>query len=200
MAKKTIDQSGAVPFVRPDKALFTNIPSESIDYAVIEKCTTGLDGCNNSNEVDTFAVKMVELDAGWNDLGAWNAVWQVGKQDGEGNVTTGDTMLANTKNSLVHANSRLVAVAGVENLIIIETPDAVLVTDRNKSQDVKSIVNQLEQQVREEKIYIAKSLVHGAGMTSSMKVSVLRSSVLRSTPEQACHCKCTTTGQSTGLW
>jgi len=149
--KKTIDQSGDVLFVRPDKELFTSIPSESIDYAVIEKCTTGLDGCNNSNEVDTFAVKMVELDAGWNDLGAWNAVWQVGKQDGEGNVTMGDTMLANTKNSLVHANSRLVSVAGVENLIIIETADAVLVADRNNSQDVKSIVNQLEQQGRKEK-------------------------------------------------
>jgi mannose-1-phosphate guanylyltransferase/mannose-6-phosphate isomerase len=137
---KALDQSGEVTFVRPDKALFITVQSESIDYAVIEKCTAG-----------TFSVKMVELDAGWNDLGAWDAVWQVGKQDAEGNVTSGDTLLANTKNSLVHASSRLVSAVGVENLIIIETADAVLVADRKNSQDVKSIVSQLEQQRREEK-------------------------------------------------
>jgi mannose-1-phosphate guanylyltransferase/mannose-6-phosphate isomerase len=137
---KSMDQSGDVTFVRPDKLLFTAVPTESIDYAVIEKCTAGI-----------FSVKMVELDAGWNDLGAWDAVWQVGKQDQDGNVTTGDALLANTKNSLVHASSRLVSAVGVENLIIIETADAVLVADRKNSQDVKSIVNQLEQQQREEK-------------------------------------------------
>jgi mannose-1-phosphate guanylyltransferase/mannose-6-phosphate isomerase len=137
---KAMDQSGEVTFVRPDKTLFTAIPDESIDYAVIEKCTAG-----------TFSVKMVELDAGWSDLGAWDAVWQVGRRDAEGNVTSGDTLLANTKNSLVHANSRLVSAVGVKNLIIVETADAVLVADRKNSQDVKSIVNQLEQQKREEK-------------------------------------------------
>jgi mannose-1-phosphate guanylyltransferase/mannose-6-phosphate isomerase len=137
---KAMDQSGEVTFVRPDKALFTAVPSESIDYAVIEKCT----GSQNH-------VKMVELDAGWNDLGAWDAVWQVGKQDQDGNVTSGDALLSNTKNSLVHASSRLVSAVGVENLIIVETADAILVADRKNSQDVKSIVNQLEQQQREEK-------------------------------------------------
>ncbi len=137
---KAMDQSGEVNFVRPDKALFTAMPSESIDYAVIEKCATG-----------TFSVKMVELDAGWNDLGAWDAVWQVGKQDAQGNVISGDVLLANTKNSLVHASSRLVSTVGVENLIIVETADAVLVVDRKNSQDVKRIVSQLEQQKREEK-------------------------------------------------
>jgi mannose-1-phosphate guanylyltransferase/mannose-6-phosphate isomerase len=139
-SNKASDQSGEVAFVRPDKALFTAVPSESIDYAVIEKCTTAM-----------FSVKMVELDAGWNDLGAWDAVWQVGKQDHDGNVTSGDALLANTKNSLVHASSRLVSAVGVENLIIVETADAVLVADRKNSQDVKSIVSQLEQQKREEK-------------------------------------------------
>jgi mannose-1-phosphate guanylyltransferase/mannose-6-phosphate isomerase len=137
---KALDQSGEVVFVRPDKALFTDIPSESIDYAVIEKCIVG-----------TFLVKMIELDAGWNDLGAWDAVWQVGKRDAEGNVTSGDALLANTKNSLVHASSRLVSAVGVENLIIVETADAVLVADRKNSQDVKGIVSKLEQQKREEK-------------------------------------------------
>jgi mannose-1-phosphate guanylyltransferase/mannose-6-phosphate isomerase len=94
---------------------------------------------------------MVPLDAGWNDLGAWDAVWQVGQQDQDGNVTNGDTLLANTKNSLIHASSRLVSAVGVENLIIVETADAVLVADRANSQDVKNIVGQLEAQKREEK-------------------------------------------------
>jgi mannose-1-phosphate guanylyltransferase/mannose-6-phosphate isomerase len=141
---RTTDQSDQATFVRPDKAIFNTIPSESIDYAVIEKCP----GSHGSN---SFAVKMVELDAGWNDLGAWDAVWQVGQQDTDGNVTSGDTLLANAKNSLVHASSRLVSAVGIQDLIIIETADAVLVADRKNSQDVKNIVAQLESQKREEK-------------------------------------------------
>jgi len=141
---KTTDSSSDTTFVRPGKAQFNAIPSESIDYAVIEKCPAS-SGKNN------FPIKMVELDAGWNDLGAWDAVWQVGKQDGQGNVTSGDTLLTNTKNSLIHASTRLVSAVGVENLIIIETADAVMVADRSNSQDVKHIVNQLEAQKREEK-------------------------------------------------
>ena len=137
---KVKDASGDAEFVRPGKEAFNAIPSESIDYAVIEKCPKS-----------QFPIKMVELDAGWNDLGAWDAVWQVGNQDQNGNVTSGDVLLANSKNSLVSANSRLVSAVGVENLIIVETADAVLVADRKNSQDVKSIVSQLEAQGREEK-------------------------------------------------
>jgi mannose-1-phosphate guanylyltransferase/mannose-6-phosphate isomerase len=137
---KSVDQSGDVTFVRPDKLLFTAMPSESIDYAVIEKCTGS-----------QYHVKMVELDAGWNDLGAWDAVWQVGKQDAEGNVTNGDVLLTNTRNSLVHASSRLVSTVGIENIIIIETADAVLVADRKNSQDIKCVVSRLGSQQREEK-------------------------------------------------
>ena len=134
------DQSGEVSFVRPDKDVFKTIPSESIDYAVIEKCPG-----------TSFSVKMVELNAGWNDLGAWDAVWQVGSQDCNGNVTSGDTLLTNTQNSLVHASTRLVSAVGVNNLVIVETADAVLVADKANSQDVKHIVSQLEKQKREEK-------------------------------------------------
>jgi mannose-1-phosphate guanylyltransferase/mannose-6-phosphate isomerase len=137
---KTIDTSGDAIFVRPDSKLFNTIPSESIDYAVIEKCPGS-----------QFPIKMVELNAGWNDLGAWDAVWQLGAQDKDGNVTSGDTLLTNVKNSLVHASSRLVSVVGVENLIIVETSDAILVADRKNSQDVKNIVGQLAAQKREEK-------------------------------------------------
>lgn len=138
--EKTCDASGDALFVRPEPKFFNQIPSESIDYAVIEKCSGS-----------KFPIQMVELDAGWNDLGAWDAVWQVGEQDKEGNVTSGDTLISNTKNSLIHASTRLVSAVGVENLIIVETADAVLVTDRKNSQDVKSIVGQLEAQKREEK-------------------------------------------------
>jgi mannose-1-phosphate guanylyltransferase/mannose-6-phosphate isomerase len=138
---RTVDNAGQTTFIRPDKEVFKAIPSESIDYAVIEKCP----------ESTKFNVKMVELNAGWNDLGAWDAVWQVGKQDEHGNVTTGDAITSNSKNSLIHSSSRLVSAVGVDNLIIVETADAVLVADRKNSQDVKHIVNQLEQQKREEK-------------------------------------------------
>jgi mannose-1-phosphate guanylyltransferase / mannose-6-phosphate isomerase len=134
------DQSGDVQFLRPDKTIFESIPSESIDYAVIEKCSSS-----------QFSIKMIELDAGWNDLGAWDAVWQVGQKDECGNVITGDVMLSDTHNSLIYSSDCLLAAVGVDNLIIIQTADAVLVADRSKSQDVKAIVNQLEKQKREEK-------------------------------------------------
>ena len=138
---RTQDRAEQATFIRPGIEEFKAIPSESIDYAVIEKCPGS----------EKFSVKMVGLNAGWNDLGAWNAVWQVGQQDSQGNVTSGDILLSNSRNSLVHATGRLVSAVGVENLIIVETADAVLVVDRNNSQDVKNIVAKLEEQKREEK-------------------------------------------------
>lgn len=137
---RSIDQAGGIQFVRPDKEIFSSIPSESIDYAVIERCP-----------LSHFSIKMVELDAGWNDLGAWDAVWQVGQRDAHGNVSSGDVLLSDTRDSLIRANSRLVGVVGVNNLVIIETADAVLVADRKNSQDVKRIVEQLGAQNRDEK-------------------------------------------------
>jgi mannose-1-phosphate guanylyltransferase/mannose-6-phosphate isomerase len=137
---KAEDRSDGTQFIRPNKALFASIPSESIDYAVIENCPGG-----------DYQIKMVELNAGWNDLGSWDAVWQVGKKDNDGNVTSGDVLLSNSRNSLVHASGRLVSTVGLDNVIVIETADAVLVADRSKSQDVKHIVKQLDAQGREEK-------------------------------------------------
>jgi mannose-1-phosphate guanylyltransferase / mannose-6-phosphate isomerase len=137
---KSSDASGDTLFIRPDKELFNSIPSESIDYAVIEKCPGS-----------TFAIRMVPLDAGWNDLGAWDAVWQVGSQDEQGNVTRGDVVLEQTTNSLVYSSNRLIGAVGVNNLVVVETADAVLVTDRANSQEVKAIIKRLEQESREEK-------------------------------------------------
>jgi mannose-1-phosphate guanylyltransferase/mannose-6-phosphate isomerase len=127
-------------FIRPDEDLFKAIPTNSIDYAVIEKCPQS-----------DFEIKMIELDACWNDLGSWDAVWQVGDKDKNQNVVYGDTLLENTKNSLVYADHKLVSVAGLDNIIVIETSDAILVIDRNQSQEVKMIVNKLSIEKREEK-------------------------------------------------
>ena len=128
-------------FIRPNENLFKAIPANSIDYAVIEKCPQS-----------EFEISMVELDAGWNDLGSWDAVWQVGDKDKDQNVNYGDTLLENTKNSLVYSDHKLVSTVGVDNLIVIETSDAILVADRNQSQHVKMIVDKLHSQKREEQV------------------------------------------------
>lgn len=126
-------------FIRPDRDAFETTPSESVDYAVMEKCPSS-----------PFSIKMVPLDAGWSDLGAWDAVWNVSPKEEDGNALKGDVLITASRNSLVHACSRLVALVGVENLVVIETADAVLVADRSRCQEVKQIVNQLNQQSREE--------------------------------------------------
>ncbi len=136
------NRSDDANFVRPDKECFTQVPSDSVDYAVMEKCPGS-----------SFGIHVVHLSAGWNDLGSWDAVWQVnqdGNQDAQGNVVHGDALLADTANTFVHASNRLVATVGVSNLIIVETSDAVLVADRSQSQNVKKLVTQLEAKQREE--------------------------------------------------
>ncbi len=126
-------------FVRPDAAAFAAVPAESVDYAVMEKCPgSGID------------IRMVPLDAGWNDLGAWDAVWQVAPQDDQGNATTGDVLLHDSQRTLVHATHRLVGTIGLRDVVVVETPDAVLVSDRARSQEVKAIVQALQLQKREE--------------------------------------------------
>ena len=126
-------------FVRPGKAEFAAVPSESVDYAVMERCP-GTD----------IALRMVALDAGWNDLGAWEAVWQVADKDERGNACVGDAIIADSRNTLVHATSRLVGVVGLSDIVVVETPDAVLVSDRARSQEVKQIVNRLGAEQRGE--------------------------------------------------
>ena len=137
---RSTDANPGTPFVRPGKAEFNAIPSESIDYAVMERCPGSA----------FLAIHMVPLDAGWSDLGAWDAVWGVLPKDEHGNAHLGDVLTTHSRNTLVHASSRLVSLVGVENLIVVETPDAVLVADKSRSQDVKHIVNQLQATKREE--------------------------------------------------
>jgi mannose-1-phosphate guanylyltransferase/mannose-6-phosphate isomerase len=126
-------------FVRPAEDEFATIPAESVDYAVMEHCPGS-----------SFAIKMVPLDAGWSDLGAWDAVWNVLPKDTQGNAHVGDVLTQNSSNNLVHATSRLVSLVGVQDLVVVETPDAVLVANKHSSQDVKHIVSQLTAQKRKE--------------------------------------------------
>jgi mannose-1-phosphate guanylyltransferase/mannose-6-phosphate isomerase len=134
-----LKRSTDAAFIRPGNTEFKAIPSESIDYAVMERCP-GSD----------FSIQMVPLDAGWNDLGAWDAVWNVLPKDAHGNAHVGDVLSTDSHNNLVHANSRLVSLVGVDNLVVIETPDAILVANKSRSQDVKHIVAQLQSTNREE--------------------------------------------------
>lgn len=129
-------------FVRPDKAAFAEVPSESVDYAVMEKVP--------ADAASGLAVKMVPLAAGWSDLGAWDAVWQISAQDEAGNAVQGDALLHGSRNTLIHATSRLVGAVGLDNVVIVETPDAVLVADRSQAQEVKKIVGALEKSGRSE--------------------------------------------------
>jgi mannose-1-phosphate guanylyltransferase/mannose-6-phosphate isomerase len=126
-------------FVRPGKAPFTAIPAESIDSAVMERCPGS-----------AFPIQMIPLDAGWSDLGAWDAVWNVLPKDEHGNAHVGDVLHTGSRNTLVHASSRLVSLVGVSDLVVVETADAVLVASKAHSQDVKHIVSQLSAQKREE--------------------------------------------------
>ncbi len=132
-------RSNDAKFVRPGQAEFSAVPAESVDYAVMERCPGG-----------SIDIRMVALDAGWNDLGAWEAVWQVAPKDAQGNASVGDAIVKDSSNTLVHAHSRLVSVVGLSDVVVVETADAVLVASRARSQDVKLIVNHLGAEQRGE--------------------------------------------------
>ncbi|WP_343724839.1 mannose-1-phosphate guanylyltransferase/mannose-6-phosphate isomerase [Herbaspirillum huttiense] len=125
-------------FCRLDEAAFAASPSESIDYAVME---------NTSRAV------VVPASIGWSDVGSWSALHEVLPADAEGNVVRGDVHLNQVKNTLVRAESRMVAVLGVEDLIVVETDDAVLVANREKVQEVKAFVDKLKNAKRTEHVH-----------------------------------------------
>jgi len=122
-------------FIRLDKESFTSSPADSIDYAVMEKAEHAV---------------VIPLDANWNDVGAWDALWDIGKKDDQGNVCEGDIILDKVDNSYIHADYRLVAAIGMQDCIIVETADAILVADKNQAQKVKTIVQTLKSQHRDE--------------------------------------------------
>lgn len=122
-------------FYRVNRKAFDECPSDSIDYAVMEK---------------TDRAAVVQLDAGWSDIGAWSAIWETEVQDVHGNVIQGDVITHNTSNALLISKHRLVAAVGLRDMIVVETTDAVLVAHKDNSQDVKEIVNRLKQDKRNE--------------------------------------------------
>jgi mannose-1-phosphate guanylyltransferase len=122
-------------FIRVDKDSFLACPEESIDYAVMEK---------------TAAAVVVPLDAGWSDVGAWSSLWKISKKDAAGNVHHGDVLAVNSNNNYVYAESSLVATVGLDNVVVVQTKDAVLVASKDKVQDVKAIVQQLKASGRTE--------------------------------------------------
>jgi len=128
-AKKDYD------FLRLDPTSFSESPADSIDYAVMEKTENAV---------------VVPLNAGWNDIGNWSALYQIGKKDKNGNVIKGNAITTGTTNSYINANHHMIATIGVDNLIIVDTADATLVASKDKTQQVKQIVEQLQQQSRTE--------------------------------------------------
>ncbi len=122
-------------FLRLNKEAFAKVEADSIDYAVMEK---------------TAEACVVPLDAGWSDIGSWSSLWRQGKKDASGNFTQGDVISTDTRDCFMHTESRLLTAVGVDNLIIVETHDAVMVADKSRSEEVKQIVNQLKAAGREE--------------------------------------------------
>ncbi|MDD9304715.1 MAG: mannose-1-phosphate guanylyltransferase/mannose-6-phosphate isomerase [Desulfobacter sp.] len=140
--RRAIDKGGKdLDFFRLDKASFESISANSIDYAVMENTDKGV---------------VLPMDAGWNDLGSFDALWQTGEKDNLENVVSGDVLVHNVKQTYIHAENRLVAAIGLENFVIVETKDAVLVAPRDQVQDVKKIVGQLKENNRNEALTHAK--------------------------------------------
>ncbi len=134
--KKALDAGREdLDFFRLDRAAFSKCPADSIDYAVMEKTASGA---------------MLPLDAQWNDLGSWEALWDVGAKDEAGNVVRGDALLHDVTGSVVHAGHRLVTAVGIDRHIVVETADAVFVCPRDRAQDVKHLVTALKAQQRPE--------------------------------------------------
>ncbi|WP_413725020.1 mannose-1-phosphate guanylyltransferase/mannose-6-phosphate isomerase [Sodalis sp. RH16] len=122
-------------FIRVDKEAFFACPEESVDYAVMEKTDEAI---------------VVPMDAGWNDVGSWSALWDVSEKDGQNNALSGDIFLYNTSDCYINTDEKLVAAVGVENLVIVNTKDAVLVINKSQVQDVKKVVEYLKLNQRSE--------------------------------------------------
>jgi len=122
-------------FVRIAAEVFSTCPSDSVDYAVMEK---------------TDKAMVIPLDAGWNDVGSWSALWEVTAKDGQGNALRGDVLTVDTHNSFIHSENKLVAAIGVRDLVIVETDDAVMIAPKDRVQDVKLLVDHLKKDKRPE--------------------------------------------------
>lgn len=130
-------------FIRLDPKTFHACPSDSIDYAVMEHLS-------EEKAASGAPALVLPLNAGWSDVGAWSALWEVRDQDAEGNVLDGDAFVHNARNNLLVAQHRMVAAIGVDDLVVVETPDAVLVVSKAHAQDVKAVTQHLQREHRRE--------------------------------------------------
>ncbi|WP_218310681.1 mannose-1-phosphate guanylyltransferase/mannose-6-phosphate isomerase [Alteromonas antoniana] len=137
VCKKAIDsESHDLDFIRVDADIFATCPDDSIDYAVMEK---------------TQAAAMVPLDAGWSDVGSWTSLWDTAEnKDENGNVVVGDAILEGVHNSYINAEERLISVIGLDDVVVVETKDAVMVAHKDKVQDIKKVVGTLKAEKRPE--------------------------------------------------
>jgi mannose-1-phosphate guanylyltransferase len=137
VCKAAIDtESKDLDFIRIDPEIFAKSPDDSIDYAVMEK---------------TDKAAMVPLDAGWSDVGSWSSLWETAEnKDENGNVIIGDAILEGVSNSYINSEQRLISVIGLDDVVVVETKDAVMVAHKNKVQDIKNVVNKLKKEKRPE--------------------------------------------------
>ena len=142
-------RDGDGEFLRVHKDTFAACPSDSIDYAVMERIAAGAANGGTGAPLLPEGV-VIPLQAGWSDVGAWDALWQVLPKDTAGNVAQGDVILQDCSNTLALSGGRLVACVGVSDLVVVETPDAVLVAHKDHTQDVKKIVDALKKSGRSE--------------------------------------------------
>lgn len=136
ICKRAIEtETQDLDFIRIDADTFATCPDDSIDYAVMEK---------------TEKAAMVPLDAGWSDVGSWSSLWDVADKDDNGNAIVGDAILEDVHNSYINAEGRLISVIGLDDVVIVETKDAIMVANKNKVQDIKKVVNRLKEEKRPE--------------------------------------------------
>jgi mannose-1-phosphate guanylyltransferase/mannose-6-phosphate isomerase len=175
-------------FYRADADLFAASPADSIDYAVMEPLSSEAGEC-----------LVVPLDAGWSDIGAWSALWEVLPRDQAGNATHGDVIAFDSHDNLLHAQERVIAAIGVQDLVVVETSDAVLVVHKDHTQDVKKITQHLDDEGRCESEFHRR--VHrpwGAfeSIDAGERYQVKRLTV--SPGESLCRCRCTIIAPSIG--
>jgi len=133
--RSVAEASEDLGFIRLGQKAFAASPSISVDYAVMER---------------TSAAAVLPIDVGWSDVGSWSSLWELSERDAQGNAVHGDAVLEGTSNTYIHSSHSLVATLGVKDLIIVDTPDALLVADRNRAQDVSGVVAKLRQARRKE--------------------------------------------------
>ena len=170
-------------FIRLDNEIFSTCPSGSIDYAVMEK---------------TDKAMVIPLEGSWNDVGSWSALWDVTEKDVFGNAISGDVLTSDTKNSYIFSENKLVTVIGVEDLVVVETKDAIMISSKDRAEDIKQTVDQLKQLGRSEAQTTGNHTGPGGTMILLTSECATKPSVLLSNPTPSFLYKNTTTAPNIG--